>query len=310
MKTKTLQIEEKNICPGCKSKDLKRDQSRAEVVCNKCGLVLDEDLIDYSPEWRAYNKEQRDKKSRTGAPMTPLLHDKGLSTNIGWQNVDSYGKKIPYRNRARVYRIRKWQKRIRLSQGIHRNLSIALQSLDRMSSSLNIPRIVRENAAVIYRKAARENLIRGRSIDALVAAAIYASCRQCNVPRTLDEISDKVNISRKTIGRSYRHLSRELKLKLLPTSPKDYIPRFSSKLGLKEKTKEKTIEILDKASENGLISGRGPISISAAAIYMASVLCDDRKTQKDIAQVAGVTEVTIRNRYKELSKELGIKVEV
>ncbi len=309
MKAKTLQIEEKNKCPECKSKDLNRDSYRAEVVCNNCGLVLDQNLIDYTPEWRAYNKEEKDKKARTGAPMSPLLYDKGLSTTIGWKNRDSYGQKIPTRNRASLYRLRKWQKRIRFQDGIHRSLSIALKSLDRMSSALNLPRIARENAAVIYRKAARETLIRGRSIDALVAAAIYTSCRQCNLPRTLNEISKKVDIPKKTIGRCYRHLSRELKLKLLPTSPKDYIPRYANQLKLRGETKEKAIEIIDEAAEKKLFSGRGPINIASAALYMAAFLCNDRRTQKQISELTGVTEVTIRNRYKELSEELGIEID-
>jgi len=303
-------IEEINKCPECDSKELTRDDNRAELVCNNCGLVIDEDLIDYGPEWRAFDHEQREKRARTGAPMTPLMHDKGLTTTIDWKNRDFYGRSIPNRNRARVYRLRKWQKRLRSSQYQERNLIEALQHLDRMSSSLELPRSVRENAAVIYRKAVDKNLIRGRSIDGVVASTIYAACRQCGVPRTLDEISDKTNIKRKEIGRNYRHINKALKLNLKPTAPKDYITRFSSDLDLGSETKSKALKILKKANKKELTSGRGPIGLAAASLYMASVLSGEKRTQKEISETSGVTEVTIRNRYKELADVLGIKIAV
>ena len=303
-------IEEINECPECNSKKLTKDDNRAELVCNNCGLVLDDDLIDYGPEWRAFDSEQKEKRARTGAPMTPLVHDKGLTTTIDWKNRDFYGRSIPNRNRARVYRLRKWQKRLRTSQYQERNLIEALQYLDRMSSALELPRSVRENAAVIYRKAVNKNLIRGRSIDGVVASTIYAACRQCGVPRTLDEISDKTDIKRKEIGRNYRHINKALKLNLKPTSPKDYIARFSSDLDLSSETKSRALKILRRANKKELTSGRGPIGLAAASLYMASVLSGEKRTQKEISETSGVTEVTIRNRYKELADELGIKIAV
>ena len=176
-------------CPDCGSTYLSRDHSRAEVICKNCGLAIDDDLIDYGPEWRAFDSDQREKRARTGAPMTYTIHDKGLSTMIDWKNRDSYGKSIPTRNRAQIYRLRKWQRRVRISGAIERNLAIALSGLDRLASSMSLPRTVRETAAMIYRKAALKKLIRGRSIEGVSAAALYAACRQCNVPITLDEIS-------------------------------------------------------------------------------------------------------------------------
>ena len=281
-------IEEINECPECSCKKLTRDDNRAELVCNNCGLVLDDDLIDYGPEWRAFDSEQKEKRARTGAPMTPLVHDKGLTTTIDWKNRDFYGRSIPNRNRARVYRLRKWQKRLRTSQYQERNLIEALQYIDRMSSTLELPRSVRENAAVIYRKAVNKNLIRGRSIDGVVASTIYAACRQCGVPRTLDEISDKTNIKRKEIGRNYRHINKALKLKLKPTSPKDYIARFSSDLDLSSETKSKALKILKRANKKELTSGRGPIGLAAASLYIASVLSGEKKnTKRDFRNIRG-----------------------
>ena len=301
-------MEEIIECPECGSTHISRDYSRAELVCNDCGFVIDEDLIDHGPEWRAFDSEQREKRARTGAPMTYTIHDKGLSTMIGWTNRDAYGKSVPTRNRAQLFRLRKWQRRIRISNATERNLAFALSNLDRMSSGMGLPRTVRETAAMIYRKAALKNLIRGRSMDGVSAAALYAACRQCHVPRTLDEISSIARISRKDIGRNYRYVARELGLKLMPTSPQDYVPRFCSELKLSSDVQAKTLEILKEAANKELTSGRGPTGIAAASLYIATVLCGERRTQREIGETAGVTEVTIRNRYKELSEKLDIEL--
>lgn len=305
---KKNEIKETIKCPKCGNTHLTRDYSRAEIVCEKCGLVIDADLIDHGPEWRAFDSEQREKKTRTGSPITYRLHDKGLSTTIGWQNRDAYGHSIPARNRAQLYRLRKWQARTRISDGMERNLSLALSSLDRMSSMLNLPRNIRETAAMIYRKAARQKLTRGRTIEGIIAAVLYAACRQCNLPRTLEEIGRVSQIEKKEIGRNYRNISRKLKLRLLPTTPQDYISRFCSKLNLSNDIQIKTTDILKKAASQELTSGRGPTGMAAAAMYIASVLCGERITQREVAEVAGVTEVTIRNRYKELAYKLDIDI--
>lgn len=303
-----LLVDETVKCPVCGGTQLTKDHSRAELFCEKCGLVIDAEIIDHGPEWRAFDSDQREKRARVGAPMTYTIHDKGLSTTIGWQNRDSYGHKIPTRNRAQLYRLRKWQIRTRISDGTERNLALALSTLDRMSSALSLPRNVRETAAMIYRRAVRQKLIRGRSIEGVTAAVLYAACRQCNVPRTLEEISSAAQMRKKEVGRNYRNISRELQLRLLPTSPQDYISRFCSELKLSSDVQTKTIEILKQASKRELTSGRGPTGLASAALYIASVICGERRTQREVAEIAGVTEVTIRNRYKELAKKLDIEI--
>ncbi|HER45628.1 MAG TPA: transcription initiation factor IIB, partial [Thermoplasmatales archaeon] len=170
------------------------------------------------------------------------------------------------------------------------------------------PRTVRETAAMIYRKAALKNLVRGRSIQGVTAASLYAACRQCHVPRTLDEISTVAQMPRKEIGRNYRYVSRELELKLMPTAPKDYVSRFCSELKLSNHVQTKTLEILEHAAHQELTSGRGPTGLAAASLYISSVLCGERRTQREVAGIAGVTEVTIRNRYKELAQKLDIRI--
>ena len=308
VKKEKQKTEEIVQCPECGSTHLSKDYSRAELVCRNCGFVLDENMIDQGPEWRAFDSEQREKRARTGAPMSYTIHDKGLSAMIGWKNRDSYGKSIPTRNRAQIYRLRKWARRIRISNATERSLAIAFSELDRMASGMGLPRTVRETAAMIYRKAALKKLVRGRSVEGVITAALYAACRQCHVPRTLDEISNVAHISRKELGRTYRYVSRELGLRLLPTSPEDYISRFCSELKLSGDVRAKTLEILHEAVRRELTSGRGPTGMAAASLYIASVLCGERRTQREVAEVAGVTEVTIRNRYKELAEKLDIAI--
>lgn len=296
------------VCPECGSPRVVRDYKRGELVCQDCGYVIEERYIDAGPEWRAFDSEQREKRSRVGAPITYTIHDKGLTTIIDWNNKDYYGKAISVRTRAQLFRLRKWQRRIRISNATERNLAFALSELDRMASALGLPKSVRETAAVIYRKAIEKNLIRGRSIEGVVAAALYAACRQAGVPRTLDEIAQYSRVDRKEIGRTYRFIARELGLKLMPTSPADYVPRFCAALGLSGEVQRKAIEIIKKAEGRELTSGRGPTGVAAAAIYIASILCGERRTQREVAEIAGVTEVTIRNRYKELAEKLGIDI--
>lgn len=203
---------------------------------------------------------------------------------------------------AQMFRIRKWNRRMRISNARERNLAIALSEMDRLSSRLGVPRSVRQDAAVIYRTAAKNDLVRGRSIEAVVAASVYIACRRSYIPRALDEIANASNVSKKCIGKTYRFLSRELHIKLNPTSPRDYISRFASKLGLSGRVQAKSIEIINESEQNGFISGKGPTGVAAAALYIASLLLGERKTQREIAEIAGVTEVTIRNSYKELEK--------
>jgi transcription initiation factor TFIIB len=297
-------------CPECGSAKFVRVYERAELVCAECGFIIHDKIMDMGPEWRAFDQEQRERRGRVGAPMTFTIHDKGLSTMIDWRDRDSHGKDLTPKRRAQIYRLRKWQRRIRVSDATERNLAFALSEVDRMSSHLGLPRNVREAAAVIYRRAVEERLIRGRSIEGVAAAALYAACRECKVPRTLDEIADVSRVSKKEIGRSYRFISRELLIHLRPTSPIDYIPRFGSELGLSGEVQSKAIELLKEATKKGLTSGRGPTGVAAAAIYIASVFCGERRTQRDVADVARVTEVTVRNRYKELCEKLGLDVEL
>jgi len=291
-------------CPECGSNRLMRDYECAEIVCMNCGVVVAAKLADQGPEWRAFDDEQRAKRARAGAPATFTIHDKGLSTMIDWHDRDVYGKRIAPGQKAQIYRLRKWQRRIRVSDATERNLAFALSEISKIANNLNLPKSILETASVIYRKAVKERLIRGRSIQGVTAAAIYVACRQCGVARTLDEIAQASTVNKKEIGRSYRFLIKELNYFIPPLKPSQYVTKFSNQLTMQGKVEEIAHKILGTAKELKLTSGRGPTGIAAAASYIASVLTGERKTQREIAEIAQVTEVTIRNRYKELVERL------
>jgi len=291
-------------CPECGSNRVMRDNESAEIVCMNCGLVMDSKLADQGPEWRAFDQEQRDKRTRVGAPLTYTIHDKGLSTMIDWHDQDVYGRRLPAEQKAQVYRLRKWQRRIRVSNATERNLAFALSEVSKIANALSLPKNIAETASVIYRRAVKERLIRGRSIQGVTAAALYMACRQCNLVRTIDEIAEVSNIDGKEVGRSYRFLVKELNYFVPPLTPSQYITKFSNQLSMQGKVEEIAHKTLTAAKSLKLTSGRGPTGIAAAASYVASVLTGERKTQREIAEIAQVTEVTIRNRYKELVERL------
>ncbi|WP_137285965.1 transcription initiation factor IIB [Halorussus salinisoli] len=293
-------------CPECDSENLVTSGDSNEVVCEDCGLVIEEQAIDRGPEWRAFNHSERQNKSRVGAPTTQTMHDKGLTTQIDWKDKDAYGRSISSKKRSQMHRLRKWQERIRTKDAGERNLQFALSEIDRMASALGVPRSVREVSSVIYRRALKEDLIRGRSIEGVATSCLYAGCRQEGIPRSLEEVSEVSRVERKEIGRTYRYVAKELSLEMEPVDPKEYVPRFSSELGVSEEVKMQANEIIDVTAEKGLLSGKSPTGYAAAAIYAASLLCNEKKTQREVAEVAQVTEVTIRNRYQEQIEAMGI----
>ncbi|MCP4762079.1 MAG: transcription initiation factor IIB [archaeon] len=295
-------------CTDCGSVVTVFDTHRGEIICSTCGLVISDKIVDPGPEWRAFDSDQREKRTRVGAPMTYTIHDRGLSTIIDWKNKDFAGHEIPAKLRSQIYRLRRWQSRIRVSDATERNLTFALSELDRMASVLALPKTLRETAAKIYRSAVKSHLIRGRSIEGVAAASLYAACRMVKIPRTLQEIAETARVDKKEIGRSYRFVVSRLNLNSNPTKAIDYIARFVSELKLSSNVQKKAIEIVRMAERRGLTSGRGPTGVAAAAIYVASIMYKERRTQRDIARVSQVTEVTVRNRFKELISKLNLDI--
>ena len=295
-------------CPECGSSRIMKDHESGEIVCMSCGYVVIIKLTEQGPEWRAFDAEQLKKRARAGAPTTFTIHDKGLSTTIDWHDRDIHGQRFPQGQKAQIYRLRKWQRRIRVSDATERNLAFALSEISKISNNLNLPKNIIETASVTYRKAVKERLIRGRTIQGITAGAIYVACRQCGVTRTLEDISQASPANKKEIARSYRFLVKELDYFIKPVKPGQYVTKFCNQLAMQGNVEELAHKILFVASELRLTSGRGPTCIAAAASYIASRLTGERKTQREIAEIAQVTEVTIRNRYKELVENLQFNV--
>jgi len=253
-------------------------------------MVLVEDIVDLGPEWRSYDEEQAAKRIRTGPPMSYRIHDKGLGTPMPG---------LP----ARTKRLRG----ISIDSS-DKTLALALVEIDRMACALKLPNNIKEETSVLYRKAMKKGLIKGRSIEELVSAMLYVTCRRYEVPRTLKEIAVVSRSPLKKIRRAYIFLLRRLEIKLAPADPALYIPRFCSKLGLSEGIRERAIEILKDDKGTGVAKGWGPIGTASAAIYIAAMLSGEKITEKEIAKVAGTTEITIRDRYKELVTILNIDI--
>ncbi|MFC6864933.1 transcription initiation factor IIB family protein [Halomicroarcula sp. GCM10025817] len=288
-----------DVCPECGGNVL-TDAEHGETVCQDCGLVVEEDEIDHGPEWRAFDSAEKDRKSRVGAPTTNMMHDKGLSTNIGWQNKDAYGRSLSSEQRQKMQRLRTWNERFRTRDSKERNLKQALGEIDRMASALGLPQSVRETASVIYRRALSEDLLPGRSIEGVATSALYASARMASNPRSLDEMAVVSRVDKMELTRTYRYIVRELGLEVQPADPEHYLPRFISELDLSDESERQARDLIENAREAGLLSGKSPVGLAAAAVYAAALLTNEKVTQSEVSEVANISEVTIRNRYKEL----------
>ena len=302
--------EDTEVCSECGSMDIQTDYARGETICSNCGIVLSFRNIDQGSEWRAFSNEELNKRSRIGSPSTFTVHDKGLSTVIDWHNKDAFGRQLTPKRSAQIFRLRKWQIRMRVHSNLDRNLAVAMSELDRLSSQLGIPWGIREAAAILYRRAAEKKLIQGRSIEIMIAASLYTACRKWKVPRTLDEIARYSQGNRKEVGRCYRFMRDKLEIIIPMASPADFIPRFGNELILSGRTMQKAANIITLACQKGITVGKDPTSLEAAALYISAILEDERRTQQAIAKVAQVTEVTLRNRYKEFVKKLNIPLQV
>lgn len=296
-------------CEDCGSKNWEVNDSRGELSCGDCGLVRHEYEIDYGKDWRVFSDGEGTGNERAGMPQTNLLHDKGLTTDMGWQNRDYSGAVISGDAAKRMNRLRRQHARTRVRNSTERNLVLALGELDRLAGNMGLPTSIREEAAFIYRKAVEAKLVRGRSIEGMVAAAIYTACRLGANARTLDEIGSFSKTGRKEIGRTSRALVKELRLRVPPAMPREYIPRFCTDLSLPVKVQSRALQLLADTENHDALAGRGPTGIAAASIYLAGILEHNRRTQREVADVAGVTEVTIRNRFKEMCGVLGLDPE-
>ena len=291
-------------CQFCGNKNIVTDPVTGEVVCEKCGFVTSEGDPNMGADRYSSASNSELGRVRTGAATTLMMHDQGLSTVIGKTNKDASGNPISTSIKNTVERLRTQDSRTQIHSSSDRNLKLALAEMGKLKDKLALSENVIEKAAWIYRKAMERKLVRGRSVSGLVAACLYAACRDAETPRTLKEVADGINVKKKDIAKCYRVIYRELELKVPVVDPVSVVSKIASEAGIGEKTKRKAIYILKKAKDQGGVAGKDPMGIAAAALYLACGMTGESVTQREVSDASRVTEVTIRNRTAGLKKML------
>jgi transcription initiation factor TFIIB len=286
------------VCPRCEGSDIVTDSDTGERICTNCGLVI-EVMVDRGPEWRAFNMQEKRERSRTGLGTSYAIYDKGLSTTFKG-NRDAKGRRLKAETKYKMNRLRRRDNRSKIDESWSRNLSIATSELNRLVNKLHLPKNVEEKAALYYRKCLKKDMIRGRSIDNFVAACIYAACRIASIARSLETVAKVSSRNYGDISRTYRLIIKELDLKMPLDGPMKYIPKVASKLQIDREAEIYSINLLKEATQERLLMGKDPRGAAAAALYIACQRGGHRITQKEIADKAGTTAVTLRNRVKDL----------
>lgn len=291
------------FCTQCGDIKIIFDAEIGEEVCAGCGFVMSEETLNTGPEWRAFTVNENASRARTGRGMSYALYDKGLSTGFSGKK-DGRGNHLDIETVNKMNRLRRYDNHTKWSDTWRHNLNIAMDELDRIAYDIHVPIYLKEQAAIIYRKALNRDLIRGRSIDAFVAASLYAACRLNRIPRSLKGISERSTREPKEVSRSYRLLVRELKIKMPIDDPIKFVSGIASKLNVGQATELYAIEILRRAKEMQGLSGKDPRGMAAAALYMACLEKSEKRIQKAVAAAADTSEVTLRNRIRGLENIL------
>ncbi len=291
-------------CPSCSNIKTITDSESGEVICSKCGRVLSDKLLETGPEWRNFAADETDTRARAGMPDSLARHDMGLSTIIGKADRDASGNKLDPTMRVRMNRLAVWDMRSQFHTPKDRSLSQAFFQLDVLKDKLGLSDGIVEKTAYIYRKALSNNLTRGRTISGVLAAAVYIACREMGAPRTLDDIAVGSNVKRKEVSKNFRMLHTSLNIKLPQQDPMKCIVKVANKVRLSEKTKRKAAEIMSNVMKEEISAGKGPMGLAASILYLSSIKTGEPVTQMSIASAAGVTEVTLRTRLKDLKSKL------
>src|SRR5919198_5215220 len=309
MKQPPPQPQTSSICPICKNHlSIITDAESGETICSKCGMIVSDKVQNINqPEWRAFSNAEYENRSRTGTPMSLAIHDMGLACVIGKTNRDAGGKKMDYAMHTTMQRLRTLDSRAHIHDSSDIGLMHALNKLDILKDKLALPYAVVEKAAYIYRKAQYKKLSRGRVVSELIAASVYAACREMSTPITLKDIAAASNIKRKHLAKAYRFLLIELDIKVPLVDQIKSIAKVANKANLSEKTKRQAISIMNEVRRKDDIlysAGKNPMGLAGTILYLSCLKTGENKTQLDIAQAAGVTEVTLRNRSRDLKCRL------
>lgn len=300
------------VCSICKSNRIITDAESGELICSNCGQVISNKVEQEGPEWRnfdllsssASSSQSNNSRSRVGMSTSLARHDMGLSTIIGRTDRDASGQKIDAAMRSTMDRLRTWDYRTQIHSATDRNLRNAFFKLDILKDRLGLSNSIVEKSAYIYRKAQERGLVRGRTIPGVLAAAIYISCREMGISRTLKDIAAYSDVKFKEVAKSYRLLCIELDLKVPIIDPMKYIAKVANKANLSEKTKRQAAEIMNNVTKREISTGKNPMGLAASVLYMSSIKTGENITQGNLSDAAGVTEVTLRNRYKDLMNRL------
>ena len=300
-------------CSVCGNKSVKSaivitDHESGEIICSNCGMVISQNIEDNTrAEWRSFGNEEGggNNRSRTGMPTTLARHDRGLTTIIGRTDRDASGNKIDASIRSKMERLKVWDFRSHSHDSTNKNLMQAFNELDKLKDKLGLPDAVIERTAYIYRKARKRGLVRGRSIDGILTAAIYIACRDLGVPKTLKEVAAAISIRFKTLSRSYRILVTELDISTPPViDPMKCIVKVANNADLNENTKRLAMDVMNNLSKREISAGKHPMAVAATVLYVSCLKTGVNIRQADIADAAGITEVTLRNRYKDLKNRI------
>ncbi len=285
----------------CKTYPAITDSERGEIVCGGCGLILLQNMADASYENNGYSSEDFMKLSRTGPATSLTMNDRGLSTVIG-TNKDSAGKTLSSKTKYEFNRLRTWDQRSKSRKTV--SFSKAFTLLHGMKTKLGISNNVVENAAYIYRKVVGAKLTRGRTTASLIAASLYAACRENNIPRTLDDIAEAGNVERRVLSRDLRTIIKKLELNLNQYDTSSFISKISNNMCLREKTKRDAFKILSLCEKEQITAGKHPVAQAAASLYISCIMNGEKISQKKFAAESGISDVTIRNRVVLIKKTL------
>ena len=269
------------------------DLERGEIYCRPCGIVLSEKLVEKNSE-RFYGLEQGVNNSRTGAALTLTRVNMGLNATINNIDVDSLGNSLSNKTRSKFNRLRKLDSSSKQKSTAERNFTKAMVMLDAAKKKLGLPDSIAENTALLYRRASKNNLIRGRTVNGILASCIYAACRESSIPRSLDEISVTLNINRKRLARIYRILANALNINPEPPRAIDFLAKIASQLQISEKTKRIAIDLLIKTDKMKLGVGYKPTAICASVLRIACIKNNEYRTLNQISHASGISMPTIR----------------
>ena len=309
----TIEIETK--CTVCKA-SLVDDTDNGEIICSGCGIETQEHIADHGPEGRSNSLEDKQKLARATGQTSYSQHDLGITTEISVGSTDFSGKKINAETASQMHRLGKWQQRVRVASSRDRRLSNVLGTVSEICQKNSLPKNVIETASLIYRGLdAKDIKVKGKSVVSISAAVVYMACKQCDVIRSLEEIlretchAKELKSKRKLASKYYRTLVMELGTVTAPIVTMDkYISKIANMTNTETRVERLSLEIAEKTKDRNLADGKAPNGIAAAYLYIASILLGQSVLQRDISSVSGVTEVTIRNRCKEILSGFKLKV--